>query len=221
MRQFQRWGLPRFICFVGVDGSGKSTYAKNIHKTRYLWLRMNYFFARPVLLYCRLTGLTRRPVVDGQKISIHDFHKSKVISTLVQYLHFLDTAAAYFFKAFIPMAVFGKVIICDRFVHDVLIDFMMESRDFDLQNKVIAKLLFLLIPKNAKMLLLKTDIKNILQRKPDVVAYDENFEARFAVYDRLDEIYDLEVVDNNRPQRQVFVDIKQRIGILLEEYDGE
>ena len=214
-------GLPRFICLIGVDGSGKSTFARMIeqelisrgYRTKYVWLRMNYMLTRPVLLYCRLTGLTRRPVVNGRKISIHEFHRSRPVAKLVQYLHFVDTVIAYCFKIFIPMKFLGRYIVCDRFVHDVLVDFIMESKDFDLHNKAIRRLLFSLVPKDAKVLLAKTDLRTILERKPDVLLYDKDFEMRFQEYNRLAQLYDLEVVDNNRTKDEVFADIKQRLGI--------
>ena len=213
--------VPDFICLVGVDGSGKSTLAQMLQqelearglRTRIVWLRMNYRLTKPVLLYCRLTGLTRRPMVNGRKISIHEFHRSRPVAKLVQYLHFLDTVIAYFFKVFIPMRLCGRYIICDRFVHDVLIDFIMESKDFDLHDRLIRKLLFSLIPKDARILLVETDLDTILERKPDVTVYDEDFETRFDEYRRLACIYDLEVVDNNRAKDEVFADIKKRLGI--------
>ena len=213
-------GPPRFICLCGVDGSGKSTFARMLEKemvgrgyrTKYAWMRMNYMLTRPVLLYCRLTGLTRRPIVNGRKISIHEFHRSRPVAKLVQYLHLLDTVIAYFFKVFIPMRLCGCYIICDRFVHDVLIDFIMESKDFDLHDKLIRKLLFSLIPKDG-ILLVETDLDTILERKPDVTMYDADFETRFHEYCRLGRMYDLEVVDNNRAKDEVFADVKKRLGI--------
>ena len=213
--------VPCFICLVGVDGCGKSTLAKMLHqelttrgiRSRVVWLRMNYKLTRPVLLYCRLTGLTRRPMINGQKISIHEFQRAPVVATLVQYLHWIDTALAYFFKAYLPMRLRGETIICDRFVYDILIDFIVESGDPDLHNRLIRRLLLSLMPENAKVFLIKADREVIIRRKPDVLVMDPYFDLRYAEYGNLDCIYGLDVIDNNRFIAQVKTDTIRELGL--------
>ena len=172
---------------------------------------MNYFLTRPVLLYCRLTGLTRRPVVDGQKISVHDFYKSKLIAKAVQILHTADTILTYIFKAWMPMKLGHRIVICDRFFHDVLVDFMVESRDFNLLHSRIAKALFSLIPKNSKIFLVKVGKDRIAQRKPEVLRYDECFDLRDRLYNSIEEYTPIEVIHNNGPLNEAFRNLIRKL----------
>ena len=155
-RKEKQYNTQRFIYFTGVDGCGKSTvidelikeYAGRGIRAERVWLRFNYFFTRPVLLFSRIIGLTRREKKGGKTYSIHDFHRSKVIAHMVQYLHFIDTAFAYLLKVWIPLKCTDKVILCDKFVYDILADFIVETKDSQLLNKNITRLFLKLIPQN-------------------------------------------------------------------------
>lgn len=197
--------IPRFIYFAGVDGSGKSTYVEMLIKefekrglkARRVWLRFNYILTKPVLLYCRLVGLTRRPVRGGRKISVHDFYKSPFICKLVQYLHFIDTCLHYFIKVALPLKFTKTYILCDRFVYDILADFMIENRELKLPEKFIARLLLSLIPRDAQVLYFKVDKKEIIKRKPEVLYDDEDYDLKYRVYEELERCFDFRIIDNS------------------------
>jgi thymidylate kinase len=186
-------GSERFIYFTGVDGCGKSTvidelikeYGRKGISARRVWLRFNYFLTRPVLLFCRLTGLTRREKKGDKIFSIHDFYKSAAIATLVQYLHFIDTALAYLFRVWIPLKFSDDVILCDKFVYDILADFMVESRDMHLLDKAITRLFLALIPENAPVIFFGVDREEIIKRKPEVLVDDEDYDLKYRVYQEI------------------------------------
>jgi thymidylate kinase len=211
--------IPRFIYFAGVDGSGKSTYAEMLIKeferrglkAKRVWLRFNYFFAKPVLLYCRLTGLTRRPIRGGRKISVHDFYKSPCIGAMVQYLHLVDTCLKYIFKIYLPLKFTGTYILCDRFAYDILADFMIENRDMDLPKKLIGKLLLKLLPADALVLYFKVDKEEIIRRKPEVLDDDEDYDLKYTVYRALGKEITADVIDNNKEPSLVFDRVAHKI----------
>ncbi|MBN2372456.1 hypothetical protein JXL19_01530 [bacterium] len=212
--------IPRFVYFAGVDGSGKSTYVDLLIKeferrglkAQRVWLRFNYLFTKPVLLYCRITGLTRRPVRGGKKISVHDFHKSAVVSVLVQYLHFIDTCINYLFKVYLQLKYGEKYIICDRFVYDIIADFIIESRDFDLPRKRIGRILLWLLPKDARVFYFKVDKDKILKRKPEVLIDDEDYDLKYCVYQELERHYRFDyLINNNGDMDDVFQGIVMEI----------
>lgn len=213
--------VPRFIYFAGVDGSGKSTYVDLLIKefkqrglkAKRVWLRFNYLFTKPVLLYCRIVGLTRRPLRGGKKISVHDFYKSPSIGKTIQYLHFFDTYIHYFFKVYLVKIFTGTYILCDRFVYDILADFMIENRDFDLPKKPIAKSLLKLIPKDAKVLYFSVSKSEILKRKPSVLIDDEDFDLKYDVYRKLENYFDFDVIDNDGTLECVYPIILKKLGL--------
>ena len=176
-------------------------------KAKRVWLRFNYFFTKPVLLYCRLTGLTRRPARDGRKISVHDFYRSHFIGNLVQYLHLIDTCLHYFIRVVIPLKFTKTYILCDRFVYDILADFMIENRDMSIPKKRIGKLLLGLLPANALVVYFKVDKEEIIRRKPEVLDDDEDYDFKYAVYKELEKYFDFNIVDNNRNIQSVFKEI--------------
>ena len=214
-----KYGPPKFIYLTGVDGSGKSTYADLLakeldslgYKTRQVWLRFNYMLTKPVLLYCRLTGLTRRPVRGGRQISVHDFYRSPFIGKLVQYLHFADSCLRTFVKIYLPLRFTNDIIICDRFVYDILADFMVENRDLGLPEKSMAKWLLKLIPENAKVLYFKVEKDEILRRKPEVLDDDEDYDFKYAVYQELEKYYNFDKVDNSGSIQSVFQEVLKQV----------
>ena len=211
--------IPRFIYFAGVDGSGKSTYVEMLIKefeqrglkAKRVWLRFNYFFTKPVLLYCRLTGLTRRPVRGGREISVHDFYKSPFIGKLVQYLHLIDTCLHYIIRVVIPLKFTKTNILCDRFVYDILADFMIENRDFKLPEKSIARLLLNLIPRDALVLYFKVDKEEIIKRKPEVLDDDEDYDLKYKTYRVLEKHIEAYIINNNKEHSLVLQEVVDKV----------
>jgi thymidylate kinase len=195
----------KLIAFVGVDGTGKSSLANAVKKrlekknvpVKYVWMRMNYLFSRPFLLICRLTGLTKRPVVNGHKISVHEFYRFKPMAKLIQYTHFIDTFFSWVKNIYFPLYLKKKVVICDRFVHDILVDYAIEGHEWDIFSKRIARLFNLLVPRNAKFFLINVAKEKILKRKNDVIDFDKYFDQRYLLYDELKNNNLLNVINND------------------------
>jgi len=210
----------RFIYFAGVDGCGKSSiikeliteYEGNGFKAKSVWLRFNYFFTRPVLLICRIIGITRREKRGSKTISVHDFHKSKTIAVLVQYLHFLDTVLAFIVKAWIPLKFTDSVILCDKFVYDILADFMVETKDLNLLNTNIARLFLKLIPKDTPVVFFSVDKEEIIRRKPEVLIDDEDYDLKYKAYQVIMNSCEFKVIENYNYEETI-LKAKQILGI--------
>jgi len=211
----------RFIYFAGVDGCGKSTiieeirkeYSLNGIKARRTWLRFNYFFTRPVLLLCRIIGLTRRENKGEKTYSIHDFHKSKSLAFLVQYLHLLDTFMAYIIKIWFPMKFSKDVILCDKFIYDILADFMVETKDLNLPDKMITRLFLKLIPPDMPIIFITADKQEILKRKPEVLIDDEDYDFKYKIYNMLMTKYGITPIENNNFD-DTLLQVKKRLNLI-------
>ncbi|NDK57513.1 nucleoside/nucleotide kinase family protein [Pontibacter fetidus] len=206
----------RFICFIGIDGSGKSTLAEmlcedlrtNGYSVDYLWLRMNYLFTKPVLLLCRILGLTRRPIVNGRKISVHEFHRSKFIANVVQVLHSFDTFLHFVVRIYFPLKFTKKVIVCDRFIYDVFADFAIEAKNKNVFSKRVFKMANKMT-KNATLLIIKVPKEEILKRKPDVIDYDLDYDLRYNLYEDIASFKEMNVVDNTIELAEVYQKVKR------------
>lgn len=194
----------RLIYFTGVDGCGKSSvidelireYEKNGIKARRVWLRFNYFFAKPILLLSRITGITRRVKKNDKVCSIHDFHKSGLIAFMVQYLHLVDTFFAYIIKIRLPLKFTNDVILCDKFIYDILADFMVETRDLSLLDKRVAKLFLKLLPDDMQVISFSADKDEIIRRKPEVLIDDEDYDLKYKAYQLIMQRFSLSPIIN-------------------------
>jgi len=194
----------RFIYFTGVDGCGKSSvidelmkeYAVRGVKSRRVWLRFNYFLTRPVLLLCRVFGFTRREKKGDKIYSVHDFHKSRLIAFLVQYLHLIDTFLAYLIKVRLPLIFTGDIILCDKFVYDILADFMVETRDITLLDKRITGFFLKLIPDHTKVIFISADRDEIVRRKPEVLIEDEEYDFKYRLYQLIMKRFSFRPIEN-------------------------
>lgn len=192
-----------FICITGIDGVGKTTHVNLIleHlqnkgiKCEYKWLRFHHFISLPLLAFCRLAGYTRVSTLGGtQKCSYHEFYRSGLISFVYPWILLMDTVLFTTVKVYIPM-VFGKTIVCDRFVYDTLIDVAVATRDYEIYNKAVGKLFLKLIPEIARIVMLNLDKDTVLSRR-DELKDDITFDERYELYKSFSDEFGIKVVYN-------------------------
>lgn len=221
--------MRRFlIIFMGTDGVGKSTHARMIHKyladkgimCKYEWLRIHHLISLPLLAYCRLIGLTKYEVKNGQRIGRHEFYRSQFVSNVYPSLLFMDMALVYIVKIAFP-SLLGKSIICDRYIYDTLVDLMISLNDFELFNKETGKVFLRLIPNDAKSLLIDLDEETIRERarqnstKPNSgeLLMDETVETRRKLYRKIAEDLNIPIINNSDPIDVVQQKIIKYLGI--------
>lgn len=195
---------------TGPDGSGKTTYIKEIEdyyikkdrKTKHIWIRSPKIFSKPLMAYCRLIGLTKYKIIDGVKYGKHEFYRSKFISWLFPILQLID------FKIKWAYTRIGKqdTILFDRFALDTLADLMVDTYNFNLHKTYIGRYFIKLIPKNTEMLMLSVSEENIRSRKKDTL-HDEHLQNKIQVYKILCNDLDIKLIDNNRDCNIVKKDI--------------
>jgi len=157
----------RLICLIGTDGAGKTWYCKRLVKklgAKYVWFRFNHFFSLPLLAYARIVGLSTG--------NTHNFWKSPLFARLYVKTQVIDNKLAIFLR------LRGDSIVCDRFIHDTIIDLHLSTR---IPLKRLIKTFRPLIPKNALVVLVSADIKTLKARRPD----DQFINQKVKLYEQL------------------------------------
>jgi len=195
--------FDRVIYIAGSDGSGKTTilddvekeFIKQSKKTRYIWIRSPKILSKPLMLYCRLAGLTKYKTIDGVKYGKHEFYRSGFVSWLFPILQLLDFKIKWYIekKRIKP----DETLLFDRFSLDTLADLMVDTKRMHLHQTSIGRYFIDLIPKNTKILIPKVNIETIRKRKKDTL-YDEKLAMKIRVYEILGKNLNIKTVDNNR-----------------------
>ncbi len=179
----------QIITISGVDGSGKSSVIELLQqhlekrdiKSRYVWLRYNHYFTKILLAFCRYTGFTKYEYFENSRVVYHNFYKSSIVSWLFVLLTFIDTLVASFFLVYVPRLFSNKIIICDRWIFDIMVDLEVDTRiDFS-KNKLITKIFKLLIPNSCQYFLVFRDIDKVRYTR-DESMNDDNFPIRCKLY---------------------------------------
>ena len=201
--------LNKSIYLIGTDGSGKTTYIKKLQKKyninfEYIWIRSPKIFSKPLMLICRIFGLTNYKYINNVKFGKHSFEKSKFVSLVYPYLQLLDFKIVWFFKRrFIQN---NKNMIFDRFSIDTLADIMISTKKMYIHKTWVGKQFINAIPENTILLNIYVNEKNIKKRKFDT-KFDELIELKIKVYKILCDYLNIPLFDNNKNITLVFNEI--------------
>lgn len=206
--------MVKHIYLCGSDGSGKTTLLElleeELHKrgriTNHIWIRSPKILSKPLMAYCRLTGLTKYFYKNGIRYGSHEFHKSKFVSCLFPYLQYLDMKLVLLFKKQIK-----GIALYDRYILDTLADLMVDTHRLDLHKKSIGKAFLSLLPEKKSVFFIDVDEDIIRKRKSDTL-HDPNISVKIEVYKILARDLGLEIVQNNG-------DIADTVKLLYEKLD--
>ena len=210
--------VPRVIYVMGIDGSGKTTVvewlAKTLkergHRVDVEWLRFNHVLSKPLLAFCRLTGLTRYETKDGVRVGYHEFHRSRFVAWLFVYLQYLDALRVRLFRIAPKIRQKNSVLILDRFVYDILIDLMIDTGMEDLDSHWIGRAFLDLLPVGTVVLPLVRNRDALLKARPES-ALDRHFAKRRQLYERLESRQELQILRND----SCLEDFLSRVGVRV------
>ena len=183
------------ICFIGIDGSGKTTLAKTLAKTitkhgvksKYVWCGWRKFespLLTPFIMIIRKLSVQR----GNNKYMNHELRtgilKNRFLFAIYRYLVLFDHLTKIFLKVKIPL-MFGENIICDRYIYDIIIDPLL-----GLNNKNIRKLLLHLVPKPDLIFLVDLPEDVAFNRKDDVPSVEFLYEKR-KIYKKIGEEFEM------------------------------
>ncbi len=194
----------KIISFSGIDGCGKTTIINNLQRlllknqkdSSYVWLRYNHYLTKFLLAYCRLVGLTKYEYPNGIRVGYHNFKHFKIISLLFIFFTYIDTLFASIFKIYIPAYFSDKIIICDRWVPDILIDLEIDTGIKISTFCITRKLFENLVPKNTFSFILRRNFKCVVDQRPEHL-FDINFPLRFTLFNSRFNNKNFITIDNN------------------------
>jgi len=194
---------PQLICLIGPDGVGKSTFIKEIMasvtarggKAKQVWLRFPQFLSVPLLVYCRLTGLSYYFQRNNVKYGVWEMWRSNWVSKLFPWLQLIDMTLYLIFKIYLPLWC-GWTVVCDRFVHDTLIDIMVGIDNDQLHTQWVGQLFLKLVPAYAKVVCMDSSSEVTFKRRPEL-QYDTPWKMRQGLYHRICQQENIPLVDNS------------------------
>ncbi len=194
----------QFIVISGIDGCGKTTVINQLRSrleregltTRYEWLRYNHRLVRPVHGLSRLIGLSRRRRVEDRYVWRHEFYRSRVFSSFYITLTWLDAWLGRLILAARLLWKKADVVVCDRWVPDILVDLAVDTRRRCLLRGSWYARFAQILPSRSRQYLVVRDANRIALSRPDVVQ-DTSRSFRRRLYRRLGRKASVVVVPNN------------------------
>lgn len=209
--------MARIIYCCGPDGSGKSTYLRDIdaylknqgYITTNVWIRSPKILCKPLMVYCHLTGLTKYQEINGCRYGTHSFEKSPLVKKLYPILQLIDFKIKWHYISTFKIKK-ADFVLLDRFVLDTLVDIMVSTKRLNLHETRIGSLFLNMLPKTAVTMLFIASPQIIRKRKLDTV-YDGNLELKVRLFNDLGRILGIHIIDNDRPYLQVRTEVLQLI----------
>jgi thymidylate kinase len=210
----------KLICIIGPDGTGKSTqirlliaaFQKMSINYEYRWLRFHHFISIPLLAVARILGYSEVVILgSGKKIGYHHFHNNWSLCHLYPLFLFADTFIFTAIKIYIPMIIFKKCIICDRFTYDTLVDLMISTGNYSIYDSVIGKLFLSLIPPNSKIVMLITS-EDFLRSRRDDVLFDKVLSLKIKLYLDIAKKFNIDIIDASLSIDKIHLELCKKLG---------
>jgi len=119
------------ICFIGIDGSGKTTLAKRFLsimdskgvKAKYVWGAYDVVVLRPFILRHQKIPLREKGSSGqrGESGNLEMLLRTNAFRSVYKTLVFLEYSVEIFFKITLGL-ILGENIVCDRYIYDTVIN---------------------------------------------------------------------------------------------------
>ena len=166
------------ICFIGMDGSGKTTQAKALAdamqkagiKTKYVLNRFEPCITRPFIRVTKM--LFFRGKGQLQNYPEYSHTKKRLFSNPLISLAYTNLLLVdYFFQNLVRIRIplmRHNIVICDRYVHDTVVDLAVDQDYSDQKIRSMLKRFLFLAPKPVDIFLPDLPEETAFQRKDDI-----------------------------------------------------
>ena len=210
------------ICFTGIDGTGKTTLSKELVellnekgiKCKYVYARLNPFILKPFILLGGLVFLRRGEISENyfeySNTKRRAIEKYSFLSRIYQQILLFDYVLQIFFKVKLPL-IFGKNIVCDRYIYDTVITDLSVDMNYS-KDKTMCLLdaTFRFSPKPDITFLIDVPEEIAYQRKNDTPSMGYLKERR-EIYLEVGKEYEMVILDGYRNLSDLKIVIKNKV----------
>lgn len=217
-----------FICFTGIDGSGKTTLAKMtveilLHKgisCENVYNRFIPFLSKPFIGIGKKLFMARKDIYTNYEKNSQakeELLKNKMLSFFYQFFILGDYFFQILFKITLRL-ILGKNIVCDRYIYDTIITDLALSVGYSGQMITnILKKCFYFVPKPDLVFLVDAPAEIAYHRKNDIPSVDY-LRARREIYLNIGKSEGMMILDGVRNIAELMSEVKTKIdeSLLLE-----
>lgn len=217
-----------FICFVGIDGSGKTTLSKNLVKnlmeneiaSNYVWNRYTPILMKiPMLVANRFIFKKNELFTDYTSYSNKKkgLFRSPLLSTIYENLLMLDYIIQMMYKIKIPLLM-GKNIVCDRYLFDTIVsDLAVDLNYSESKIKSIIDFYLTFSPKPDLIFLVDVPEDVAFRRKSDTPSI-QYLKDRRKICLTIGRLYNMIMLDGTKTINELDLKI---LNLVLERMGGE
>lgn len=194
--------MAKCIIISGIDGSGKSTIIKETQKTLetegkkvgYIWLRMNHYLTKCMHAIARVLGLSIKVHNEMGDVWQHRLYKNQVFCSLYIISTYIDSWISRL--KFNKIAKGKDIVICDRWIPDILVDLATKTHRTDFLDSKWPKRFMKILPSNTHMFVVVRNIEILMDCRLEN-RVDPDFRFRLGIYEDFCRKDFVIVVDNN------------------------
>ena len=212
-----------FICFTGIDGSGKTTLAKalvdkleeNNIKSKYVYNRYKPIITRPLMVIARILFLRGKNILANyaeHSEAKRRIFKNRIVSRAYHYLLLFDYFWQVLFQVRLPLML-GANIICDRYIYDTVITDIAIDLNYSttkVKNILESRVYSSLFPKPSLIFLVDVPEEIAYQRKSDIPSI-EYLKKRRGIYLDIGKKCDMVILDGTKSLEELYTDIERRV----------
>lgn len=213
-----------FICFIGIDGSGKTTQAESLVETlahrgiksKYIYNRFSPFLVKPFMSIGKVLffrGKGKFENYEGYSFVRGRVFKNRPLSVAYQYCLLLDYSLQSLMRLSLPK-IRGQSIVCDRYIHDTVVDIAVDLNHSRTKLKNTLQRFLLFLPKPDFVFLIDVPEEIAYQRKIDIPSIDFLKERREFYLD-IGREYKMVVLDGSQDKAELRAIIQTKLGEVM------